>query len=88
MKYYVSIDDFGPAINLGVIHAGSSYQACIIAMRRKFTLGRYNKGMGKYFRVSQRGFEIHEDDELIPSETIINLLLLSNSYEPPGEKDV
>ncbi len=32
------------------------------------------------FRLSQKGFDIHDDDEIIDSGIIINLQLLNNEY--------
>lgn len=65
-KYY--IDD---GIEKTVIVARNAHSACIKAL----ITGRFASFMvnGKY-RVSERGFEKHEDDMLIPSEPINNYI--------------
>lgn len=75
MKYYVTIDS-----HQGTYHAGNPYQACMKALRQKFD--KYTDVVGNAFRVSQKGFETHNDDEIIETELILKLMMLANQPTP------
>ena len=74
IKYYITLDKY-----CGVFHASTPHQACMKAIKRKFANGTNCDMVGKNFRVSQRGFARHDDDEYISTETILKLLLLINN---------
>jgi len=78
MKYYVT---FGKHSH--VIHAGNPWQACILMLQKKDF-----KKLSKYFRVSQKGFDKHEDDEIFTISHILRILEFSRAYESEVKKNV
>ena len=81
MKYYITIDQYR-----GIFHAGNPYQACMKALKRKFVDNRIKTdALGRHFRVSQRGFLYRHDDELIPTDTILNLMMMVNNASSDDE---
>jgi hypothetical protein len=63
MKLYVSCGDVKD-----VLEASTEIQACIKAMQRLKAAPRV---LQHYFRVSQRGFNEHDDDVFIDTVTVI-----------------
>jgi len=78
MKYYVTVDSC-----CSVVNASNPYQACMKTMRQKFN--KYTEVIGSVFRVSQKGFDKHDDDEIIETELIIKLMILANNPVPIPE---
>lgn len=73
MKYYVT---FG-TINC-IIQTGNILAACVKAYKLYFNTKELPKSLPIFFRVSQRGFDKHDDDELISVAEIIKLITMSN----------
>jgi len=74
MKYYITLGE-----TQYLVKDNNPYKACMQVLRLKFN--KYTDVLANRFRVSQRGFDWHPDDEYIDTSTIISLLLLSNVYE-------
>ena len=80
MKYYVTVDSYQE-----VILASTSYQACLKVVQNK--LADTKCGISDDFcRVSQRGFDVHDDDELIESDIIWGLVQLNLQYLSENDK--
>ena len=83
MKCYITFGD-----QEKIYDAGNQYQACVMMFYSFFKCHeddgvnwyRYIDTMPVFFRVSQRGFNIHDEDEIVTSALIIKLLLLNNTY--------
>jgi len=74
MKYYVTVDSYRE-----VTLASTPHQACIKVSQCK--LVKTKCGIENDFcRVSQRGFEVHDDDILIESDIIWGLVQLNLQY--------
>lgn len=71
MKYYVTCGN-----NTMIRIASTPEQACILAFRQWFS--KDMSSIGSVFRVSQRGFDKHNDDKLFSSAVVIKLVRLSN----------
>jgi len=69
MKYYVIFGDFQR-----VLHCGNPYQACIKTLQQY--LDNNPESIHTTFRVSQRGFNEHEDDLIIDLDTITKILYI------------
>lgn len=61
-----------------IILAGNEVAACMGAMKKAFS--KYVDMVGPMFRVSQRGFDQHDDDFTIELGDVIKLQILSNEY--------
>ena len=57
--------------------ASNPYQACMKAFKRAI---KDIEALPKFFRVSQIGFDKHDDDEIVPMDVVIKLMVLSNNY--------
>ena len=78
MKYYVTFGE-----RQIVTNAGNPYQACIITLKSK--LDTYTDTLFTQFRVSKRGFDEHENDEIITLEEIVKIMELSSQGEEISE---
>lgn len=82
-KYYVSCGK-----RWALVMAGNPNHACILAFQRMFgkrhpvLLGgdEEDYAISNTFRVSERGFEEHDDDIIVETDLIIKLQLLSNNF--------
>ena len=73
-KYYVIFGNYKE-----VVIGGHSYNACIKVFRKFMLDGdEPKKSISNCFRVNQKGFDEHEDDELIGTGEIIKLMAMSN----------
>lgn len=81
MKYYIK---FGKTQT--IIHHGNSIAACIFIFKRYFNTTPLPKTLPKYFRISQLGFDDHEDDEIYSTAGIIKTIQLSNKCRSNLEK--
>ncbi len=57
--------------------ASNPYQACMKVFKRVI---KDTETLSKFFRVSQMGFDKHDDDEIVPMDVVIKLMVLSNNY--------
>ena len=74
MKYYVTVDLYKE-----LVIASTPYQACMHVVQNK--IAKTNCGIEDDFCiVSQRGFEVHDDDILIESDIIWGLVQLNLQY--------
>jgi hypothetical protein len=75
-KYYVS---FGKDFKK-VIIGGNPYHACINVFKQYFLNNDSEPPttISNCFRVNQKGFDEHDDDELISTAMIIKLIAMSN----------
>jgi hypothetical protein len=75
-KYYIS---FGKDFKK-VIMAGNPYHACITVFKDYFLNNSEDAPttISNCFRISQKGFDEHDDDELISTAMIIQLIAMSN----------
>lgn len=76
-KYYVTCGqhDF-------LCHAANPLHACMEMFFKYFSQDEiYLETIGPIFRVSERGFEQHEDDRRWETEVIMRLAILSNEFE-------
>ncbi len=71
MKYYISFDS-----RQDMWVTSNPYEACLITLRRY--LESYTDALPLAFRVSKRGFDIHDEDEIITTEEILKIKLLAN----------
>ena len=62
-----------------VLMAGNPMQACIKVLRKTFD-GKQDS-INTSFRVSDRGFDEHEDDLFVCSSDIIKLMMIANEEE-------
>ena len=78
MKYYITFGD-----QERIYNASNPFQACMFMLKDFLikTSHTYMDAMPVSFRVSQIGFSIHDEDEVISSEFIVKLQLLSNQYK-------
>lgn len=74
-KYYVTWGE-----REFVVQSGNEVAACIGAMNLAFA--KYVDVVGTMFRVSQRGFDVHDDDYTISLGDVIKIQMLANEYEP------
>lgn len=72
MKYYITMGK-----NQMICLASNPYQACMKVFKRTI---KNVETLPKFFRISQVGFNKHDDDEIVPMEVIIKLMVLSNNY--------
>lgn len=72
-KYYIS---FGKTRT--IIYHGNSVAACINVFRRYFNKDDPPRTLPTVFRVSQLGFDEHENDEYYSVGEIIKIIQLSN----------
>ena len=80
MKYYITFGD-----TERIYDVSNPYQGCMRMLRYVLTNDKYTD---KYtdilplaFRVSQIGFTLHNEDEVVPTENIVRLQLLNNEYK-------
>lgn len=64
-KYYVSCGDIQ-----AIVMASTGIQAAV----KSFRLPTPVRNLATSFRVSERGFDVHDDDELIDTATVIWVL--------------
>lgn len=77
MKWYVK---FGKLKKL--VQTGNQYAACIKTfksfMKNMDSKKEEGRNLPSFFSVSQKGFDSHDDDEIIETYIIIKLLEMSN----------
>lgn len=61
--------------NQTICLASNPYQACMKAFKRVI---KDVEALPKFFRVSQIGFDKHDDDEIVLMNLIIKLMVLNN----------
>lgn len=78
MKYYVSYGDKMAEVGLW----GNHIAPCINLLK-KLPSDQFDTDMPTYFRVSERGFDEHDDDRIVPLEMVLSIMQLANN--PEGE---
>ncbi|KKL74830.1 hypothetical protein LCGC14_2060950 [marine sediment metagenome] len=74
MKYYVTFGHFQY-----MVLAGNIYNACVLTLRAKTR--KFMDNIPIYFRVSNRGFDKHKNDDIVQLCDIIWLLQLGQINE-------
>lgn len=72
-KYYVTCGD-----HEFMVLAVTPLQACLFMFYRHFKLEDYIETIGSIFRVSERGYESHDDDKCWETSVIVGLAVLNN----------
>ena len=78
MKYYVSYGDKMSKVSL----AGNHIAPCINLLK-ELPSDQFDTNMPTHFRVSQRGFDEHDDDQIVSLQTVLSIMQLANN--PEGE---
>jgi hypothetical protein len=75
MKYYITFGEYKK-----VYQTSNLYQACMEVFRYYFKDDKHIDSIPKYFRLSQKGFEVHDDDEVVSTKLIIKLIMFNTKY--------
>ncbi len=85
-KFYITCGD-----HQYMCSASTQLQACLFMFYRYFSLDNNAESIGGVFRVSERGYDEHDDDEhdddvLLSTGEIAQLALLNNEYKADKEE--
>lgn len=81
-KFYVTLNE-----KQIIVLAGNQYQACIKALKSFLDPEAFESQIGLQFRLSERGFGLHDDDIYIPLQDVVMIMFLAHFPEAEFDGD-
>lgn len=81
-KFYITCGD-----HQFMCGAVTPIQACLFMFYKYFSIGNHIKTMGTMFRVSERGYDKHDDDNNWETADIVSIALLNNEHKNKEEQE-